>query len=264
MQEPGPAAPRPTAAESTTPVLRSSRAATISVQVYRHLRERIVAGGYVPLQSISENELAEAFGVSRTPVREALGKLEEEDLISILPRYGTFVAPIRVSRVASDQFVREALECAAVAEAASRCTERDAAALRDILQRQASARTDAAFFEADETMHRTLMALAGRAAAWHIVDAAKATLDRIRHLSVRQTVKRRAILAEHARIVARVIAGDGPGAVSAMREHLRGVFTSTEQAMQRHPEFFHEAPGEPRPARRKRTARQEAAAITPP
>src|ERR1700761_4870476 len=114
---------RPAQDEIAPLQLASGRRATIAVQIYRHLRRQIVAGDYAPLQPLSENELAAVFGVSRTPIREALGKLEEEKLVSILPQYGTFVSPIVIDRVFSDQFVREAIECAAIGEAAARCKE---------------------------------------------------------------------------------------------------------------------------------------------
>jgi DNA-binding GntR family transcriptional regulator len=228
------------------------RGATIAMQIYRHLRGQIVAGEYAPLHALSESELAARFGVSRTPVREALGKLEEEGLISIQPQYGTFVAPVRIDRVAGDQFVREALECAAVRVASLKCTKADAESLRAILQTQRSCETDKAFFGADEAMHRALLGLAGYEAAWHVLDAAKVNLDRIRHLSVRQMFKRQLILKEHDRIIAAVIAGDPDEAAAAMRDHLRGVFASSEQMMRAHPEFFQANAADRRPARRRR------------
>ncbi|HEV2676385.1 MAG TPA: GntR family transcriptional regulator [Aliidongia sp.] len=232
--------------------LTTGRRATIAMQIYRHLRRLIVAGDYAPLQSLSENELAARFRVSRTPIREALGKLEEEKLVSILPQYGTFVAPIVPDRVFSDQFVREALECAAIGEAATRCTEADARILWAIIEDQRNASSEKAFFAADEAMHRALMAVADQEAAWQVVDAAKVNIDRIRHLSVRHTFKRRLILTEHERIIDAVVAHDRERAVAAMREHLRGVFASSAQMMLTYPEFFQGAGDAPRPTRRKR------------
>jgi len=132
-------------------------------------------------------------------------------------------------------------------EAAARCTAPDAATLRAIIEHQRAAPSDKAFFAADEAMHRALMVLAGQEAAWQVVDAAKVNLDRIRHLSARHTFKRLSILAEHERIIDAVIAGDRDGAVAAMRQHLRGVFTSSGQMMRMHPEFFHATTGDPRP-----------------
>jgi len=232
--------------------LMTGRRTTIAMQIYQHLRRQIVAGDFPPLHPLSENELAAAFGVSRTPVREALGKLEEEHLVSIMPQYGTFVAPIVPARVFSDQFVREAIECAAIGEAASRCTPADAQILRAIVQDQHDAQTEKVFFAADEAMHRALMTLAGQEAAWHVVDAAKVNLDRIRHLSARHTFKRQSVLSEHERIIDAVVAGDRDGAVVAMRAHLRGVFVSCDRMMALYPDFFQGATSDPRPTRLKR------------
>jgi DNA-binding GntR family transcriptional regulator len=232
--------------------LGTGRRETIALQIYRHLRRQIIAGDFAPLHPLSENELAATFGVSRTPVREALGKLEEEHLVSIMPQYGTFVAPIVPERVFSDQFVREAIECAAIGEAATRCTHDDARQLRAIIDDQHKATTEKIFFAADEAMHRALMAIAGHEAAWQVVDAAKVNLDRIRHLSARHTFKRQSIFTEHERIVDAVIAGDSTEAVTAMREHLRGIFISCDRMMALYPDFFQVGGGEQRPARGKR------------
>jgi DNA-binding GntR family transcriptional regulator len=102
--------------------LRPARRGTIAMQVYGLIRHNIVTARFQPGQRLSEKELAASLKISRTPVREAFGKLEEEGLISILPQHGTFVAPTSPDTVANSRFVREAIECAAIAEAARRCT----------------------------------------------------------------------------------------------------------------------------------------------
>lgn len=229
------------------------RRSTIAMQVHAHLRQQVVAGILRPMQCLSEKDLAARLGVSRTPVREALGKLEEEGLVQIRPQFGTFVAPIRLEGVRGSQFVREALECAAAREAALRCTPSGRAALSAILDQQRAEVSDAAFFEADDLLHRTLMAIAGQEAAWRVVHTAKATIDRVRFLSVQRPAKRRTVLAEHRRIVREVAAGDPLAAAGAMQDHLRGVFSSTEHTMRQHPEYFGPDAEAARPNRRRRT-----------
>lgn len=224
---------------SAAPPFRPLRRDTISAQVHAHLRQQIVRGHYLPRQRISENELAAALGVSRTPVREALGKLQEERLIETVPQRGTTIAPIPIADVHANQFVREALECATIARAAERATPADARRLRSMLESQREAReSDAAFFAADEAMHAELMRIAGEPSVWRVVETAKLQLDRVRHLAVRNQIKRQAVIREHAQIVQRVVAHDAEGAVAAMRQHLRGVFASIEPIMREHPEFF--------------------------
>ena len=82
------------------------------------LREAIVSAKLKPGLRLSENELAGELGVSRTPVREALQRLRDERLVAIVPQLGTFVTLISPQAVADASFVREALECSAVALAA--------------------------------------------------------------------------------------------------------------------------------------------------
>jgi DNA-binding GntR family transcriptional regulator len=225
---------------------------TVSAQVHAHLRLQIVLGHFSPRQRLSENDLAASLGVSRTPVREALGKLQEERLIQIVPQFGTFVAPILVEDVYSNQFVREALECAAILRAAARITPEAANRLRGILDRQRQTQgTDDAFFAADEAMHAELMAIAGEPGAWRVVEAAKLHLDRVRRLAVKSPLKRQSIIDEHETIIENVIRRNAAGATDAMRVHLRGVFASIEPVMQQHPEFFCETAAEARPARHR-------------
>ncbi len=239
------------------------RRTTTSMQIYDDLRHRIVTGALRPLQCLSENELAVSLGVSRTPIREALGKLEEESLVEIRPRFGTFVSPILPASVMSSQFVREALECTAILDAARRCTPAQGDELKAVLAEQHRATDEDSFFTADDRLHRTLIDMAGQSAAWGVVHSAKAVIDRVRYLSLQRLTKRQSILVEHHRIVDRVIARDASGAADAMREHLRGVFVSIELSMAAHPQLFAWDEGGPRPNRhRPRQAR--AAAAEPP
>jgi DNA-binding GntR family transcriptional regulator len=234
------------------------RRKTSSTQIYADLRHRIVTGSLRPLQSLSETELAATLGVSRTPVREALGKLEEENLVEIRPRFGTFVSPILPAAVMSSQFVREALECAAIIDAASSCTAVEGRALEAILAEQHRAEDGEAFIVSDDKLHRTLMTMAGQSVAWGVVNAAKAVIDRLRYLSVQKITKRHSVLSEHRQIIERVIANDPAGAAEAMRGHVRGVFASIEPCMAAHPEFFAWNQDGPRPNRHRPRQKREA------
>ena len=227
------------------------------MQVYADLRHRIVTGALRPLQCLSETELALSLGVSRTPIREALGKLEEESLVEIRPRFGTFVSPIFPASVSSSQFVREAMECTAVVEAARRCTLAERRQLEAILAEQQQAADDQSFVLADDMLHRALITMAGQDVAWGVVHSAKAVIDRVRYLSVQRPTKRPAILVEHHEIVGRVVARDPDGAADAMREHLRSVFASIQLTMATNPELFAWDEDGPRPNRyRPRQARE--------
>ncbi len=223
------------------------RRQTIAVQVCSFLRREIIAGVLLPRALLSEQELSQRFGVSRTPIREALIKLCQENLVEIYPQYGSFVAPIKLRDVFDSQFVREALECAAIERAIERIDAAQAKALGAILRRQRlmqRADDEAAFFIADERMHAFIMEIAGHPHAWRQVESAKAQMDRVRHLTMRLPRKLSSVVAEHEAIVDRLIDRDRAGALEAMRIHVRGLFRSVEILKQEHADYFAEDDGE--------------------
>ena len=107
------------------------RNARLASQVFAHLRECIVRGEFPPNTALSEQDLCERLNVSRTPVREALINLAEEELVVIYPQFGTFVAPISLNAVRVGQYVREHLECALVVDAVRRLDDAGVARIRD-------------------------------------------------------------------------------------------------------------------------------------
>jgi DNA-binding GntR family transcriptional regulator len=221
-------------------IAAARRRTTVAMEVRNHLRDSIVAGRMLPGHPLSENEVAARLGLSRTPVREAFIKLEEEGLIAIYPQYGSFVAPIRVADIYDGQFVRESLECAALAKLVEILQPADAIALEAAVatQRRHLMGEPDPFFEADEHFHAALMQMAGHERAWSVVETAKRQHDRVRRLTVHDPLKRRAVFKEHSEIVDGILRRDPAAALDAMRRHLRGVFVSVEAVMQRHPEFF--------------------------
>ena len=82
--------------------------------VYETLRRKVLTLELPPGAALSENELAAALGVSRTPVRESLILLADEGLVQVFPQVGTFVSRVDPDRVRDAQFLREAVELAAL------------------------------------------------------------------------------------------------------------------------------------------------------
>ena len=129
-----------------------------SEQVEHALRDAIVRGRLLPGTTLSEAAISTALGISRTPAREALALLADEQLVLIYPQVKTVVAPVRRSLIDEGRFVRSTLECANHAELVATITEQqlESLAAQIAAQRKAAAAGDvAAFFALDETMHRT-------------------------------------------------------------------------------------------------------------
>jgi DNA-binding GntR family transcriptional regulator len=190
---------------------------------------------------LSENELAGRMGLSRTPIREALIRLRDERLVRIVPQRGTFVAPIRLQAVRDAQFVREALECAAVRLAAERATEDDVALLwanLDAQRRAQNADDYEAFWLLDEGLHERLSDLSGHGIASSLAQRARGHLDRVRRLSLPRGPYLQEMIAEHERVVAAVAEGDPDAAETALRHHLRMVLSELSRLRDEQPELF--------------------------
>lgn len=217
------------------------RGTSTRLQVYAILREAIISLQLLPGQALSENELATQYGVSRTPVREALIRLAGDGLVEVVPQLGTFVSRISERDVKEAQFIREVLECTSLPEAIKRVTEQDARRLREIIeqQREATAAHDITrWFALDESLHRTLLEVAGHPRVWPIVHSAKAHLDRIRMLSLPEASVLEELLKQHSDIVEHVIGKRRRQAETALARHLRLVFEHLEPFKQRHPDYF--------------------------
>lgn len=212
------------------------RNARLASQVFAHLREAIVRGEFPPNTPLSEQDLCERLNVSRTPVREALINLAEEELVVIYPQFGTFVAPISLEAVRVGQYVREHLECALVVDVIRRLDETGIARIRDIIERQARAPDLEEFYNLDNEFHATLAELSGYAKVWNVILRAKTQFDRVRyvsvhepHMSAREPRRKSEIIDEHRAIVDAIAARDPDAAQAALRLHLRAVFATVEK-----------------------------------
>jgi DNA-binding GntR family transcriptional regulator len=215
-------------------------------RAYAALREAIVAMELPPGARLSENELAAQLGVSRTPVREALIRLRDEQLVEIAPQRGTFVTPISVRGVRDAQFVREALECAAVRLAAERATDDDVTELWAMIDAQHRSRDTGdveAFYLLDEAFHARLSDLSGHPIASTIAQRAKGHLNRVRRLSLPLPNYIEEMIAEHEAVVTPVAAHDADTAENALRHHLQMVLSELPRIRAEHPELFDDDAG---------------------
>ena len=201
----------------------------LASQVFVRLRESIVRGELPPNAPLSEQDLCERFNVSRTPVREALINLAEEELVVIYPQFGTFVAPISLEAVRVGQFVREHLECALIVDAAERLDDEGAARVRDVIERQTTAADLDEFYNLDNEFHALIAELSGHPKVWNVILKAKTQFDRVRYLSVHEPARTAEILAEHRNIADALTARDAGEAQCALRQHLRAVFLTVEK-----------------------------------
>ncbi|WP_262030907.1 GntR family transcriptional regulator [Microvirga sp. Mcv34] len=210
-------------------------------QVTRALRQAIVSMRIAPGEMLSEQDLAQRFGVSRSPVREALIKLSEAGLVRVLPQRGTQVVKISRAAVEDARFIRVAVECAVVREAALKASPVILAELNASLTRQRRAQRATSsddFMAMDEEFHRLLAEAAGRPAAWRMIEDVKPQMDRVRYLDVKQATPRHLIVGQHAEIVEAIKASDPIAAEKAMHRHLSEILRSLPELAAKHPDLF--------------------------
>lgn len=213
----------------------------IAPQVFRVLRQEIVAMRQRPGVALSEKDIATRFGVSRQPVREAFIKLAEAGLVRVLPNRGTYVMKISVRAVANARFVREAVECAiarAVCETATAADLDRLGALIAEQKRAAAADDQQAFLVADEAFHRVLAEIADCTYAWQVVEEVRAQMDRVRFLSLPDASPMPLLIEQHQEVADAIRRGDAAAAEAAMKVHLREILIALPALAQRHPDLF--------------------------
>lgn len=208
--------------------------------IYQALRHDIVTLGLTPGERLSENDLADRFGTSRAPVREALIRLAEDGLIEVRPQRGSYVAPISLPAMHHARFVREALEVAVVRRAAENgiptVMERR---LRDLVARQGEAAEDAIRFTGlDDLFHRTLAEAAGEGRVWAIVEREKVQFDRMRFLSLPRVTPVSTLMAQHLAMVEAIVRRDPRSAEAAVRAHLGEILKITRDLADRFPDLI--------------------------
>ena len=215
----------------------------VNQQIYRILRRDIVRCLIPPGTPLSEKEVSVRFDVSRQPVREAFIKLAETGLVQIRPQRGTYVNKISVNHVKNGCFIREAIERAVVKRAASMATESHLYILEQLLnqQRVAIERNQLDdFFQLDDEFHEQLALVADCRLAWDTIENIKATMDRVRYMSLDHVSPPEMLLAQHYAIFEALRQHDEAGVDQAMHRHLHEISQSILLIRQENSEWFSE------------------------
>ena len=204
---------------------------TLWQRVYDHLRAEILAGRLEPGTELAEVALAEQLGVSRGPLREAIGRLATEGLVTVRPRRGAVVTPLSKEEFLELYQVREALERIAVKLAVPRLQPDDVAALQALIDEMAARaeRNDvAAFFEANAAFHQRLVLLGGNQTLGIVAEMLNEIVARA-VTAVSRTdglgsiaVRRRGIRSQQ-RLLDLLEEGDGAAAEEHWRAHMQVV-----------------------------------------
>ncbi|GAA3905429.1 DNA-binding transcriptional regulator rspR [Gibbsiella dentisursi] len=213
----------------------------VNQQIYQFLRKDIVECTIPPGTLLSEKEISTRFNVSRQPVREAFIKLAEAGLVQILPQRGTFVMKISAKRVADGRFIRQAVECAIVRRAATSITPQQLMQLEHNLHRQTLAAQNhqiREFLALDDAFHQSLTQIANCPLAWETIETIKATMDRVRFLSLSEVSPPESLILQHHRIFDALKAHDPDNAERAIHAHLQEMIYSITPISQQNNTWF--------------------------
>jgi len=227
-------------------VLRSSRrGATMASVVFRELRDEIVSMRRKPGEAIAEKQIAESYGVSRTPVREAVLRLADDGLVEVFPQSGTYVSRIPLYRLPEAIVIRKTLEEGTVRHAASRASAADIRALRANLELQERMRVSGdheGFHQSDEAFHELLAEISGYPGFWTVIQQVKVQVDRCRRLTLPEPGRVLKVIAEHTAVVEAIAAHDPERAVRSIAAHLDGLRTAVDAVSASHHEYFTDEP----------------------
>jgi DNA-binding GntR family transcriptional regulator len=189
-------------------------------EVAERVRQQIFARELEPGAWIDEQKLAAEYGISRTPLREALKVLAVEGLVTMKVRRGAYVTEMSRDDVAQVYHLLGLLESDAAAAAAERATpaQRERlVALHERLEKQVRQRD--AFFAVNELFHLALLEIAGNRWAAQIVTDLRKVMKLNRHHSLFRRGRLADSLAEHRALMQAIAARDGAAAARLMREH---------------------------------------------
>jgi DNA-binding GntR family transcriptional regulator len=225
------------------PAQRMDRSRQAAPQVFEALRELIVGLDLPPGTVLPRAELAERFGVSQTPIRDALMRLGEEGLVDIFAQHATVVSRIDIASALRAHFLRRSLELEIVRELAQGDPAAGSALvarLRGHIARQAKAlkpQDYAVFTLADRDFHRELYDAAGMGELWNLARQRSGHVDRLRRLNLPAKGKAQAVIRDHRAIADAIESRDAARAQAAVRAHLAGTLTFVDEVRRRHPEL---------------------------
>ncbi|MBE2259525.1 MAG: GntR family transcriptional regulator [Candidatus Accumulibacter sp.] len=192
-------------------------------EVAERLRQRIFSHELPPGTRIDEQALTVAYGISRTPLREALKVLAAEGLVTLRPRRGCFVTEISEQDLDDIFPLMAMLEGRCALEATRRATPADLARLAEIhaqLEHFAGNDEIERFFEANQAFHFQIQEMSGNRRLRQVIQDLRKVLKLTRLFSLSIDGRLQQSLAEHAVILAAIEAGDALRAQAAMHDHI--------------------------------------------
>jgi DNA-binding GntR family transcriptional regulator len=210
--------------------------------VYGTLREAIINLELLPGSTISEKEIAEELEVSRTPVREAFLKLTEDELLTVLPQRGSFIALIDLDHVEEARFLREQAEVGIFRLASKNGI--DESYIKKIdknLNEQQWARDNGEeeiLFKLDKSFHEMIAESVDKSRVWGMIQKMDVHSNRLRKLSLTMKLNWEILVEQHELLFEAVKQRNPEKAEKIIREHLSLLKYDQKPLKDQYPDYF--------------------------
>ncbi|WP_262029046.1 GntR family transcriptional regulator [Microvirga sp. Mcv34] len=219
---------------------RLERGRQAAPQVFERLREMIISLALAPGTVLNRLTLQQEFGLSSTPIRDALLRLQEDGLVDIFPQHATVVSPIDLTLAQQAHFLRRSLELEIVRSLALNPDPRLIAKLQGFLAQQQTLmemEDFEAFSAADQAFHQHLYEAARMNDLWLLVRNRSGHIDRLRRLHLPSPGKAQDIVQHHRLIVQAIAEGNAQDAQEHLRHHLSGTLAHVDEIRAKYPSY---------------------------
>lgn len=210
-------------------------------QIYENLHQQIIDMSLEPGSMLSKQDIAQQFGVSPSPVRDAMLKLQTEGLVDIVPQSKTTVSLIDVQDARELHFLRLSVEIEVVKTLIRTITTSQLSDLNvwsERLNIELKANDKPAFRRTDTAFHEQLYELAGVPGMANIIQTRRGHYDRIRGLYLSYGERQKMVINEHEEILSAVEAKDERAAEEAVRTHLGKSLAIIDEIQAQNPTYF--------------------------
>lgn len=222
--------------------MASTNTINLSDQAYQFIKTKIMNLDYAPGEKISTTSISEASSLGKTPVREALLRLSQEQLVNMVPQSGAYVAKINLKIAQESRFTRELIETEIMQQAAATIQATDIDWLNQNLKAQTTAlqqKNLSRFFELDNAFHRYFYVMTNHELSWNWLELININLDRFRRLRIENNhLKWQLLIDQHQTLLTAVINHDLTDVRFHELMHIRLMLTEEGSVQQAFPTYF--------------------------
>ncbi len=220
---------------------------TIGDNVYHYLRNSIIELNIKPGEIISIKDISAQMNVSRSPVRDAIIKLEKEGLITTMPQRGTMISKIDLGRVKEERYIRECLEEKTIVLFMERHTPSDIDRLKAVVAEQKQSIEEGDYrksLQQDEAFHKVFFDATNKKLCWETLQNTSGHYRRIRLLSLSDQIILDSVIKQHEELIACIAEKDSERLVQLIRRHLTKLNTEELDLLNKYPDLFESYPAQ--------------------